>query len=380
MTIYINTLPVSEKSSGIRTFLLELLHAFAESNHPSFHYSLICCANNKNLFHEFFTNKNFSILEVNLNNSSPFKRIYFEQFKLNKILHDKKDSILLNICNIAMFNCNMPQVIIIQKHVGIKALRKTLPKKYKHISLMHLIYYDLLLEKSIKVSDKTIAISNYMVEFLGPYKDKIEIIHEGVNLETFNYDSIDTKSIYDFPYIFSLSTLFPHKNMDRLIEAYARFKKNSHHPHKLVIAGNDPSGGKLMQQLKELAQKLNVHDDVIFTGWITNETIPGLYKNASLFVFLSGMEFFGLPVLEAMACKVPVISSDKMSLPEVVNDGGILVEPDDVEGISKLMNELCTNEILREEMIEKGLANAKQFKWITTAQKFEKMFETINVN
>ena len=69
-----------------------------------------------------------------------------------------------------------------------------------------------------------------------------------------------------------------------------------------------------------------------------------------------------------------------MSLPEVVNDGGKLVEPDDVAGISKLMHELCTNEALRHEMIEKGLANAKQFKWITTAQKFEKMFETINLN
>ena len=125
MTIYVNTLPVSEKSSGIRTFLLELLHAFAESNNPSFQYCLVCCENNKRLFKEFFSQNKFSILEVNVDNSSPIKRIYFEQFKLNKILQNKKNSILLNICNIAMFNCNMPQVIIIQKHVGIKALRKT---------------------------------------------------------------------------------------------------------------------------------------------------------------------------------------------------------------------------------------------------------------
>jgi len=262
--------------------------------------------------------------------------------------------------------------------VGIKALRKTLPKKYKHISLMHLVYYDLLLEKSIKAADKTIAISNYMVDFLGPYKDKIEIIHEGVNLETFNYDSIQSPSMYDFPYIFSISTLFPHKNMDRLIEAFAIFKKNNKNSLKLVIAGNDPSGGKLMNQLKEIARTLNVSEDVIFTGWVKNEDIPGLYKNASMFVFLSGMEFFGLPVLEAMACKVPVISSNKMSLPEVVNQGGILVEPDDVEGISKQMAELCNNKNLRDELIQKGIENAKQFKWLTTAQKFEKVFEKLN--
>lgn len=378
MTIFVNTLPVNEKSSGIRTFLHELLLAFSESNNPAFHYRLICCANNKALFKDFVANEKFSFLEVNVDNSSPIKRIYFEQFKLNKLIQNQKDGLLLNICNIATFNCKLPQVIIIQKHVGIKALRKTLPKKYKHISLMHLVYYDLLLEKSIKAADKTIAISNYMVDFLGPYKDKIEIIHEGVNLETFNYDSIQSPSMYDFPYIFSISTLFPHKNMDRLIEAFAIFKKNNKNSLKLVIAGNDPSGGKLMDQLKEIARTLNVSEDVIFTGWVKNEDIPGLYKNASMFVFLSGMEFFGLPVLEAMACKVPVISSNKMSLPEVVNQGGILVEPDDVEGISKQMAELCTNKNLREELIQKGIENAKQFKWLTTAQKFEKVFEKLN--
>lgn len=380
MTIYINTLPVNEKSSGIRKFLLELLNAFAERGTSSITYCIICCANNKRLFNDFNKFKNFMFLEVDVNNSSPIKRIYFEQFKLNKILNQKKDGVLLNICNIAMFFCAMPQVVIIQKHVGIKKLRKILPKKYKHISLMHIVYYDMLLERSIRFSKKTIAISNYMVDFLRDYKDKIEVIYEGVNLDTFNPGILrDAKPVYDFPYIFSLSTLFPHKNMDKLIEAFAIFKKKNGNEYKLVIAGNDPDGNQTVK-LKEIAAQLNLQDDVIFTGWLPDEKIPALYKNASLFVFLSGMEFFGLPVLEAMACKVPVISSNKMSLPEVVNDGGILVEPDDIETISKLMDELCHNTEKRNTLIEKGLANTSAFKWSTTAEKFEKVFEKINLN
>ncbi len=380
MTIYINTLPVTEKSSGIRVFLLELLHAFAENNNSNIKYCLICCNNNKKLFEDFSSNSQFSFMVVNTDNSSPLKRIYFEQFKLNKILNGTKNSILLNICNIAMLKCKMPQVIIIQKHVGIKALRKTLPKKYRHISLLHIIYYDLLLEKSIKFSKKTIAICNYMVDFLGKDNNNIEIIHEGVNFETFNNDIVlNSKPLYDFPYIFSLSTLFPHKNMDKLIEAFALFKKRNNKNYKLVIAGKDPDD-KQIDKLKEIATQLNVQDDVIFTGWLPSEKIPVLYKYAELFVFLSGMEFFGLPVLEAMASSVPVISANKMSLPEVVNNAGKLVEPDDVLEISKLMNELCNDKKLRAELIEKGLKNAHEFKWITTAQKFEKVFESINLN
>jgi len=380
MTIFINTLPVTEKSSGIRVFLLELLNAFAESNKSNINYCLITCGNNKKLFDNFSSNKQFSFMEVDVDNSSPLKRIYFEQFRLNKILNKSKNAILLNICNIAMLNCSMPQIIIIQKQTGIRSLRKTLPAKYRYISIMHIIYYDLLLEKSIKLSTKTIAISDYMVQFLEKYADKIEVIHEGVNFETFNNDEVLKASpLYDFPYIFSLSTLFPHKNMDKLIEAFALFKKAGNPNHKLVIAGKDPDG-KQISILKKIATELQVQEDVIFTGWLPNEKIPVLYKFASLFVFLSGMEFFGLPVLEAMASRVPVISSNKMSLPEVVNNAGILVEPDNVLEISELMNELCNDQKLRAELIEKGLNNAHEFKWLTTAQKFEKVFESVNLN
>lgn len=167
--------------------------------------------------------------------------------------------------------------------------------------------------------------------------------------------------------------------MDKLIEAFALFKKKNGKDYKLVIAGKDPDGQQT-GKLKALASQLNVQDEVVFTGWLPDEKIPVLYKDASLFVFLSGMEFFGLPVLEAMASKIPVISSNKMSLPEVVNDGGILVEPDDIIEISKLMDELCHNTEKRNALIEKGLANTQIFKWSTTAEKFENVFEKINLN
>ncbi|MEO8116289.1 MAG: glycosyltransferase family 1 protein [Bacteroidota bacterium] len=376
-TIFINTLPVSPRSGGIRVFLLELIDAFANNDNPLFEYCLICCPSNKELFTTASNYPNIRLLQVEVDNSNPLKRIYFEQFKLNKLLNKQSNSILLNICNIALLKCNLPQVTIIQAQMSIKALRKTLPEKYISISKLHKIYYDLLLEKSIKISKKTIAISHYMVEFLDKFRDKIVIIHEGVNMSAFNDINNDLSAFKDkMPYILSVSTLFPHKNMDKLIEAFSIFKNQHKNDFKLLIAGKDPDG-KQLDFLKDIAVKYNVAEDVFFPGWVANKDIPALYKNASLFVFLSGMEFFGLPILEAMACKIPVIAANKMSLPEVTNDAGKLVEPDDVNQVASLMEEICTNKELREHLIIKGMENVQEFKWATTAKKFEHVFESV---
>jgi glycosyltransferase involved in cell wall biosynthesis len=113
---------------------------------------------------------------------------------------------------------------------------------------------------------------------------------------------------------------------------------------------------------------------VIFLGWVAEDEIPALYRNADLFVYISSVEFFGLPVLEAMASGIPVIAANKMSLPEVVNDSGVLVEPDNVEEIAARMQELLTSPSLRNNMVEKGKNNVKLFRWDITAMRFENLF------
>ena len=185
LNIYINTLPVHVKSGGIKTFLLELLLAFAEEKNAQFSYIIICSEKNKVLFEEYKKYNNFSTYVVGIDNINIFKRIYFEQFKLAKILNNKKSCVLLNICNIAVFNCRIPQVTIIQAQYSIADLRKTLPAEYVSVSFLHKLYYDLLLKRSIKISRKTIAVSYYMVKFLEKFSHKIIVIHEGVNPERF---------------------------------------------------------------------------------------------------------------------------------------------------------------------------------------------------
>ncbi|MBV9961199.1 MAG: glycosyltransferase family 4 protein [Parafilimonas sp.] len=374
--IFINTLPTIQTSGGILTFLLELLYALADNNNSQLNYCLICSEINEHLFIPFKKYSNFSVKVVKVDNSNPIKRIFYEQFVLPKFLNTQKNAVVLNICNVAMLRCKIPQITIIQAQLSIAKLRKTLPKDVVCITTLHKIYYDTFLERSIRKSTKTIAISNYMVQFLKKYEDKLAVIHEGVN---FNFFANPDKNIKQNsrPYILSLSTLFPHKNMNRVIEAFSIFIKSTNLDFDLLIVGKDPDG-RQMPKLKELAEKLGIANRVIFKGWIATDEIPGIYANATIFLYLSSMEFFGLPVLEAMAAEVPVIAANKMSIPEVVNNAGILVEPDDVENVSRHIEHIVKNEQYKKNLVAAGRENIKNFDWHFTAKKFETLFLNAN--
>jgi glycosyltransferase involved in cell wall biosynthesis len=142
-----------------------------------------------------------------------------------------------------------------------------------------------------------------------------------------------------------------------LLRAYATIKREI--SHTLVIVGPKIYGGKT--ELSKLIKNLNLEDDVIFTGYVADEDLPAFYNGASIFVFPSLYEGFGLPPLEAMACGTPVITSNRASLPEAVGDAGIMVDPDDIEGLAKAMVKLTTDEELRQTMIKRGLERVKLF-------------------
>ena len=111
--------------------------------------------------------------------------------------------------------------------------------------------------------------------------------------------------------------------------------------------------------------------------WVAENDLPHYYSNASLLAYPSLYEGFGLPVLEAMACGCPVITSNTSSLPEVVGDAAIMVDPYDVDALAKAMREVLTNAGLRKTMIERGLAQAKKFSWEKTAEETLEVYEKV---
>lgn len=374
--IFINTLPVHQETGGMKTFVLELLHALLRRNNASIEYILICSPSNENIFSAFFSYSSCTKYTVCINSRSAFRRIYFEQFKLRHIIESVPNAILLNICNVAVMRCRFPQVTILHCPLCISALRKKLPSKYVTISLPHKIYYNLFVIRSVKISAKTIVVSEYMRQFLGNKRNHAEVIYGGINSTgLFHAENSREMDINDEPYILFAGTLFPYKNLGKLLNA-CRLLKQRGFTQKLWIAGHDPDG-KQLRLLQNMAKELNIEHDVKFCGYVPPGEMPALYKNAALFVFLSGVETFGLPVLEAMACGVPVIASNKMSLPEIVNNAGILVNPDNIKMIANTMEYVLSSTHLQQSMKTKGLENIKQFDWNITADKFEKVFMDI---
>jgi len=177
----------------------------------------------------------------------------------------------------------------------------------------------------------------------------------------------------DYPYILYLGTLEPRKNVERLIEAFIQLKKKQIN-EKLLISGIK---GWDYQSIFDKVASLGVEKEIIFSGFIPNELIPFLYNGASAFVYPSLYEGFGLPVLEAMACGVPVVTSNVSSLPEVAGDAAILINPYSVDELADGIWRILSDEELRNQCIEKGIERAKSFTWERCAMETMKAFNEV---
>jgi len=166
-------------------------------------------------------------------------------------------------------------------------------------------------------------------------------------------------------YILYVGTIQPRKNLDMLIKAYARLRGEGVTAKKLVIAGRK---GWLYDSLFARILDMGLEAEVIFTGFVPDEELPGLYDGACLFVYLSFFEGFGLPPLEAMSRGVPVVTSNTTSLPEVVGDAGVMVSPYSLDEVVEGMRRILTDPALAEKLSQAGKARALQFSWERTAR------------
>lgn len=166
-------------------------------------------------------------------------------------------------------------------------------------------------------------------------------------------------------YILYVGTIQPRKNLLSLIEAYERLKLQLKDVPKMVIVGRK---GWLYESLFARISELGLSTDIIFTGFVPDEELPFLFDGAALFAYLSLLEGFGRPPLEAMACGVPVVASNSTAIPEVVGDAGITVSPTDIDGIAMALKRILANEVLAGELRETGKKRAALFSWDRAAR------------
>src|SRR5579864_8023767 len=179
-------------------------------------------------------------------------------------------------------------------------------------------------------------------------------------------------------YIFYIGGLDQRKNVPQLVRAFAHLQAQIGDPHlQLFISGNpDKQKGPLFPDPRPVAADLGMSGQIIYR-FVEEEDKPAIYSGASLFVFPSIYEGFGLPPLEAMSCGTPVVCSNRTSLPEVVGDAAITVDPDDTHALVEAMQRVLTDEALQADLRARSLERAKQFSWRRTAQNTLAVYEEV---
>ncbi len=178
-------------------------------------------------------------------------------------------------------------------------------------------------------------------------------------LEAGRVDSVRALLGLDRPYLLAVGTLEPRKNLPRLLEAFAAVKAHGY-PHQLAHVGG---AGWLFDEVFESMGRLGLADDVVFLGRQPLDVLAALYNGAMALVYPSLGEGFGLPVLEAMRCACPVITSNRSSLPEVIGEAGLLVDPLEPGEIATAIERVMTDEDLAARMRHDGLSRSRRFSW-----------------
>ncbi|MCA1971277.1 MAG: glycosyltransferase family 4 protein [Caenispirillum sp.] len=218
-----------------------------------------------------------------------------------------------------------------------------------------------------------------MVERYGIAAERISVTYLGV-AESFRRLAADQareqcrRFGLDRPFVLGVGNLQPRKNLERLMRAFARLPRRTREDFDLVLVGQP---GWQAERIQAEAERLGIAERVRFTGYVADEELVALYNLATVFAYPSLYEGFGLPVLEAMACAAPVLTSSVSSLPEVAGTAALLVDPRDEEAISAGLLKLLTDDALRESLRTAGIARAARFSWQATAQHTAEVFEKV---
>lgn len=261
------------------------------------------------------------------------------------------------------------------------------PKEFRGIVQF---YYQFIVKPAIKKAEVVITDSENskkdIITLLNIPRKKVRVTYLAVDTKMKPVEKsvdilrkIKTKYNINKKFILYHGNKKAHKNVLRLIEAFHKLCVERRLDYLLVITGKREIKSREtdFSQIEREVKRFGLDNKVIYTGYISEEDLPLLYNASDLFVYPSLYEGFGLPVLEAMACGIPVVTSNTSSLPEIVGDAGMLVNPYDVNAITGAIYKALTNSELRDQMSKKGLARAKRFSWEKCARETLKLYEGV---
>jgi glycosyltransferase involved in cell wall biosynthesis len=256
-------------------------------------------------------------------------------------------------------------------------------------SLRRSMHYQLT-RRVLKGAARIFAVSQFskseIEQLFGIPSKQVEVIYNAIDERFLHGHASDAERqliaeryLVNFPFLLYAGRISPHKNLIRIIEAFSALrgeleKENKFPDLKLIIIGDDMSGHP---DLRRTVIRSGVHNDVRFFGFVPIDVLRIFYDMANVFIFPSLYEGFGLPPLEAMALGTPVVTSNTSSLPEVVGNAAVLVNPENVFEIMRATHRVLVDPALREKLKQRGYEQAKCFSWDASARSVLRVYEEV---
>ncbi len=317
--------------------------------------------------------KNVHIIEIGGN-------IYpiWEQITLPKAVSELKLDLLHCTSNTAPIRCSVPLVLTLHDIIFMEPRDKSNKSLYQN---MGWLYRRLVVPRILKKCKYIITVSDFernnIITKLGIPSERMVMIYNGYN-EWFkplkDLDMKYRKYIKEPGYFFFLGNTDPKKNTERTLIAYSKYLELSKVKRKLLMADLDKS------YLDDIIVKNhieNIYPNIQMPGYIVNSDLPYIYNNAFAFLYTSLRESFGIPLLEAMACGTPVITSNTSSMPEIGGRNAILINPESPGEIAQMMIKLEKDRDFYDQQKELGIKRAKLFSWRQTAEQLLEVYERV---
>jgi len=374
LTIAVNTrFLLDQRLEGIGWFTYETLKRLVEW-HPDYHFIFFF---DRPYHARFVFADNVTPVVLFPPARHPFLFYTWFEFSVYRALKKYKADLFISTDGFLSLKTKVPTLLVIHDlaHVHFPNQVKYLEQKY----------YNYFMPQFAKRAARIATVSEYskmdIHQQYGISKEKIDIVYNGARtdfkpLSSSKKNEIKKKYSDGQDYFFYIGAVHPRKNVHRLIKAFEQFKINTKAKIKLLIGGRWAWQTGEVQSAYEAASS---KQDIKFLGYVSDEEAPLLMGSAMAFTYISNFEGFGIPLLEAMYCEVPVITSSVSSMPEVIGEAGILVQSDSILSITSAMTNLFLKEDLRKELSLKAQLQCQKFSWDLTTNRLKKSIAKISL-
>lgn len=372
MKIAVNTrLLIPNKLEGIGWFTYELFYRITQ-NHPEHQFYFLF---DRKYSEEFIFSKNIQPVELFPQARHPFLFYWWFEYSVPRALKKINADLFISPDGFLSLSTKVKSVNVIH---DLSFLHFP-----QHIPFLELQYYRTFIPKFLQKAERIITVSqSSKTDIISQYQiaaNKIDIVPNAAKdifkpVEKNIQQQVKKKYALGCDYFIHIGILQPRKNIANLLLAFEQFKEHDSSNIKLILVGRK---GWKTEKIFDTFQKMDYKNDVVFLDYLPMDELTKLLASSIGLLYLSLFEGFGVPILEAINCDIPIIASNVSSMPEVAGDAALLIDPYSVESIADAMTLLYKDEKIRSGLIEKGKNQRKKFSWNDSAKKMWDSIEKI---